>query len=58
MKQSGMRGKSGNDSGRRGKQATGGHKQRAGASGGKHPKNKLFVGGVPPKKKRHPAAKV
>ena len=58
MKQSGMRGKSGNASGRRGKQATGGYKQRAGASGGKHPKNKLFTGGVPPRKRRHPRAKV
>jgi hypothetical protein len=46
------------DSGRRTKEATGGYKQRAGSSGGKHPKNKLFVGGVPPKKKRHPSAKV
>jgi hypothetical protein len=41
-----------------GNRATGGYKQRAGSSGGKHPKNKLFVGGVPPKKKRHPSAKV
>lgn len=56
-KQSAQRGKSGNASGRRVKEATGGYKQRAGASGGKHPKNKLFVGGVPPKKKRHPNAK-
>jgi len=58
MKQSGQRSRSGNASGRRVKEATGGHKRRHGMSGGKHPKNKLFVGGVPPKKKRHPAAKV
>lgn len=57
MKQSARRGKSANASGRRTKEATGGYKQRAGSSGGKHPKNKLFVGGVPPKKKRHPSAK-
>jgi hypothetical protein len=57
-KQSGRRSKSGNASGRRVKEATGGHKQRAGASGGKHPKNKLFTGGVPPRKKRHPRARV
>ena len=44
MKQSGMRSKSGNASGRRVKQATGGLKRRAGWSGGKHPKNKLYVG--------------
>jgi hypothetical protein len=58
MKQSGMRSKSGNASGRRVKRATGGLKRRAGWSGGKHPKNKLFVGGTPPKKRRHPRAKV
>ena len=58
MKQSGQRSKSGNASGRRVKEATGGLKHRAGWSGGKHPKNKLFVGGVPPKKRRHPRAKV
>jgi hypothetical protein len=57
-KQSGRRGKSGNASGRRVKEATGGLKHRAGWAGGKHPKNKLYVGGVPPKKKRHPRAKV
>ncbi|HZD21139.1 MAG TPA: hypothetical protein VE325_10740 [Burkholderiales bacterium] len=27
-------------------------------AGGKHPKNKLYVGGTPPKKRRHPRAKV
>jgi hypothetical protein len=58
MKQSAMRSKSGNASGRRVKEATGGHKLRAGWSGGKHPKNKIFTGGVPPKKRRHPQAKV
>jgi hypothetical protein len=58
MRQSAQRSKSGNASGRRVKEATGGHKQRPGTSGGKHPKNKLYVGGgVPPKKKRHPHAK-
>jgi hypothetical protein len=57
-KQSAQRSKSSNNSGRRVKEATGGLKQRAGASGGKHPKNKLFVGGVPPRKKRHPRARV
>jgi hypothetical protein len=58
MKQSGQRGKSGNASGRRVKEATGGHKQRAGMSGGKHPKNKIFTGGKPPKRMRHPRARV
>jgi hypothetical protein len=58
MKQSAQRGKTGNASGPRVKEATGGYKQRPGASGGKHPKNKIFVGGVPPKKRRHPNAKV
>ena len=58
MKQSGRRGKSGNASGRRVKEATGGKKHPSGWSGGKHPKNKLFVGGVPPKRQRHPRAKV
>jgi hypothetical protein len=58
MKQSGMRSKSGNASGRRVKRATGGLKRRAGWSGGKHPKNKIYVGGTPPKKRRHPRAKV
>lgn len=57
MKQSTQRAKSGNASGRRVKEATGGFKQRPGWSGGKHPKNKLFTGGVPPRKKRHPGAK-
>jgi hypothetical protein len=58
MKQSAQRSKTGNASGSRAKEATGGHKQRPGASGGKHPKNKLFTGGTPPKKRRHPQAKV
>jgi hypothetical protein len=58
MRQSGMRGESGNASGRRVKEATGGRKRRAGSSGGKHPKNKLFVGGTPPKKRRHARAKL
>jgi hypothetical protein len=58
MKQSGRRGKSGNASGSRVKEATGGLKRRAGSSGGKHPKNKLFPGGTPPKLKRHPRARV
>ena len=58
MKQSARRGKSGNASGSRVKEATGGLKQRHGSAGGRHPKNKLFVGGVPPKKRRHPRAKV
>jgi hypothetical protein len=58
MKQSAQRGKSSNDSGSRRKEATGGYKQRAGSSGGKHPKNKIYIGGTPPKKKRHPGAKV
>ena len=47
----------GNASGRRVKEATGGLKRRSGMSGGKHPKNKIYTGGVPPKKKRHPRAK-
>jgi hypothetical protein len=38
MRQSATRGKSGNASGRRVKEATGGYKQRAGSSGGKHPR--------------------
>jgi hypothetical protein len=58
MKQSGMRSKSANASGRRVKRATGGLKRRAGWSGGKHPKNKIYAGGTPPKKRRHPRAKV
>lgn len=57
MKQSGQRSKSGNASGTRAKEATGGLKRRAGWSGGKHPKNKLYTAGVPPKKARHPRAK-
>lgn len=58
MKQAARRGKTGNASGRHGRQATGGLKRRAGWAGGKHPKNKLYVGGTPPKKRRHPRAKV
>jgi len=57
-KQSGRRGKSGNASGSRVKEATGGLKQRAGKSGGKHPKNKIYTGGKAPKRKRHPRAAV
>jgi hypothetical protein len=57
-KQSARRPKSGNASGSRVKEARGGLKHPPGWSGGKHPKNKIFVGGVPPKQKRHPAAKV
>ena len=57
MKQSGQRSKSGNASGSRAKEATGGLKKRHGSSGGKHPKNKIYRAGVPPKKKRHPGAK-
>jgi hypothetical protein len=41
---SGPRGKSGNASGRRVKEATGGLKKRHGWAGGKHPKNVLYVG--------------
>ena len=48
MKQSGQRSKSGNASGRRVKEATGGLKRRAGWAGGKHPKNKIYT---PPKAK-------
>jgi hypothetical protein len=58
MKQSAQRSKSGNSSGSRVKEASGGLKHPPGWSGGKHPKNKIFVGGVPPKLKRHPRAKV
>jgi hypothetical protein len=43
-RQSARRGKSGNASGRRVKEATGGLKKRHGSAGGKHPKNRLFVG--------------
>jgi hypothetical protein len=59
-KRSARRGKSGNASGRRVKEATGGLKRRAGMSGGKHPKNLIYTGGgqMPPKKKRHPRARV
>jgi hypothetical protein len=42
----------------RAQEATWQPSNRAGSSGGKHPKNKLFTGGVPPKKKRHPPARV
>jgi hypothetical protein len=58
MKQSGMRSKSGNASGRHVKRATGGLKRRARWAGGKHPRNKIYVGGTPPKKRRHARAKV
>jgi hypothetical protein len=57
-KQSGRRSKTGNASGSRAKEATGGLKHRAGWSGGKHPKNKIFTGGTAPKTRRHPQAKV
>jgi len=56
-KQSGQRGKSGNASGRRVKEATGGLKRRAGMSGGKHPKNKLFAAPKQPRQRRHPRSK-
>ena len=56
-KQSGQRGKSGNASGRRVKEATGRPKGRAGMSGGKHPKNKLFTAPRQPRQKRHPRSK-
>jgi hypothetical protein len=56
-KQSAQRSKSGNASGSRVREATGGLKHPPGWSGGKHPRNKVFVGGVPPKLKRHPDAK-
>jgi hypothetical protein len=55
-KQSARRPKSGNASGSRVKEARGGKKHPPGWSGGKHPKNKIFVGGIPPKLKRHPTA--
>jgi hypothetical protein len=42
MRQAQQRGKSGNASGPRVKEATGGLKRRHGMSGGKHPKNKLY----------------
>jgi hypothetical protein len=58
MRQAARRSKSGNASGRRSKRATGGLKRRAGWAGGKPPKNKLNVGGTPPRKRRHPRAKV
>ena len=56
-KQSGQRGKTGNASGRRVKEATGGVKKRAGMSGGKHPKNKLFPAPRKPRQMRHPRSK-
>ena len=56
-KQSGQRGKSGNASGRRVKEATGGLKKRAGMSGGKHPKNKLYPAPSQPRQRRHPRSK-
>ena len=56
-KQSGQRGKSGNASGSRVKEATGGLKHRAGWSGGKHPKNKLYPSPAKPKRIRHERAK-
>jgi len=56
-KQSGQRGKTGNASGRRVKEATGGVKKRAGMSGGKHPKNKLFTAPRQPRQARHPRSK-
>jgi hypothetical protein len=49
--------KSGNASGRRVKEATGGLKRRAGMSGGKHPKNKLFPAPKQPRQRRHPRSK-
>lgn len=55
MKQSAQRSRATNDSGRGRKEASGGLKHRPGWSGGKHPPNKLFTGGVPPKAKRHPS---
>ena len=61
MKQSARRGKSGNASGRRVKEATGGLKKRAGMAGGKHPKNRLYVGPRQQKnlrRKRRPRAGV
>jgi hypothetical protein len=57
-KQSGQRGKSGNASGSRVKEATGGLKKRHGSAGGKHPKNKLYPSPRQPKRQRHPGAKV
>jgi len=57
MKQSAQRSRSSNDSGRGRKEATGRLKRRAGMSGGKHPKNKIYTGGAAPKQKRHPGAK-
>ena len=57
-RQTAQRGRSSNDSGRRNKAAAGGVKQRAGASGGKHPKNKTFTGGATsPRQQRHRGAK-
>ena len=58
-KQSGQRGTSGNASGSRVKEATGGAKKRRGSVGGKHPKNKLFKEpGKEPRRLHHPRAKV
>jgi hypothetical protein len=56
-KQSARRGKSGNASGRRVKEATGGLKKRHGMAGGKHPKNKLYPAPKQPRRMRHPRAK-
>ena len=58
MKQSGQRGKSGNASGSRVKEATGGLKKRHGAAGGKHRKNKLYPAPQKPRRMHHPRAKV
>jgi hypothetical protein len=58
-RQAPQRSKSSNDSGSTVKEARGDYKHPPGWSGGKHPKNKIFTGGeIPPKKKRHPGAKV
>jgi len=57
MRQSAQRSRSANDSGRGRKETTGGLKRRAGMSGGKHSKNKIYTGGAAPKRKRHPGAK-
>jgi hypothetical protein len=57
-KQSGQRGKSGNASGRRVKEATGGVKKRHGSAGGKHPKNKLYTApGKEPRRLHHSRSK-
>jgi hypothetical protein len=57
MRQAQQRGKSGNDSGSRVKEATGGLKRRHGMSGGKHPKNKLYPAPRQPRQTRHPRSK-